>query len=153
MKEKKNDMWQHYKVNPFDEDHTISSPPTEMDKIRESFTDDTPFELNWLFLGTSGIHSWYGTLDDCEEKLKHVGEINEYQELVEAPTITLLIIHPRVCCIQYGNIVIRTQEDIDFLRKYCTKTIQCIVNESQYGNLDKEYRKRFEEKIPERSWI
>jgi hypothetical protein len=146
-------MWAHYKVVPFEEPHTISSPPIEINKLKELFNETTEMELNWLFLGTSGIHSWYGTLDQCEEDLKHIGEKDEDGEIITGTTITLLIVHPRVCCIQYGELIIRAQEDIDFLRKYVTKTIKCLTESSQYENLDKKYREKFEYKEPERGWI
>lgn len=149
-------MWEHYKVKEFSirEEDDKDYMNIGMDKIREFFNDDIIIELNWLFLGTSGIHSWYGTLDEAEEEIKHIGEIDDDGETLTAPKITLLIVHSRVCCIQYGEVVIETQEDIDFLRKWVTKTIDCIGSMSQYGNLDKTYRTtRFEEKAPERHWI
>lgn len=168
-------VWEHYKVNPIGKtglgsngDSLTSHLTSEMQttectvsRIKEFFSEDkdddtSTDELNLLFLGTSGVHGWYGDLDECEEQLKHVGEKDEWDETIYKPSITVCMVHTRVCCIQYGNIDIESQDDIDYLRRICTRSIKAILAQ-QFGNYDHEFRKKFDNNIKgqgvTRSWI
>lgn len=137
----------------------MRSTTCTISRIKELFPPDDPDtstdELNMLFLGTSGIHGWYGDLDDAEKQLQNVGKKDKWG-VISKPSITVCLFHPRVCCIQYGNILIENQDDIDYLRKICTRTIKAILS-SQFGNYDKEFRKQFDNHIEgqgvTRSWI
>lgn len=90
---------------------------------------DWMYELNWLFLSTSGVHGTYITLDEIEE----TWDLDEEDDANYGRYITILIVHPRICVIRYGNLEIQ-KNDIPYLRECVEKTIKA-VKDSQKGNI------------------
>ncbi len=101
------------------------------------------FTRNWLFLGTSDIHSIYGDLDTEEKKLKmtkedfirggHCDDEDDtpYDRWVNKEfSIHALVVMPRRVSIAYGNAVFR-QDQIPWLRKVVTKTLKGIASSQQ----------------------
>lgn len=85
--------------------------------------------LNWIFTGTSGVHGTSETAEDYLDPSQYtwigdntVKDVNgeEYQ-----PTITVLVIHPRLVCTRYGDIKV-SKKDIEWLRKQEIATLKAI---------------------------
>lgn len=86
--------------------------------VRGVFGDleNVDYTLNWLFVGTSGVHGTYLTLDDLDEMLTRP-EDDETRH-----TVTVLIVSPRIVRMEYGDIPI-SREDIPYLRECVRKTL------------------------------
>lgn len=103
-----------------------------MQEIRELFPNGIADELNWLFVGTSGVHGSYNKIDDVEYILR--GEDPEEEPLPNGRAlITVLIVHPRRCVLRWGEVQVN-MEDLNYLRKLVRSTIENIQF-SQGGNV------------------
>ena len=81
-----------------------------MSLLRNVFPEAKANELNFVLFSTSGVHSTYNTIEESEAHFR--GENPDgYGE------ITFLVIHPRICCLQYGNVTPMNQEDFVFLKQ------------------------------------
>jgi len=115
----------HYEVIWLQE-HARRAQLTPRQVVFGTFGDlTTDYKLNWLFIGTSGVHGNSCTLDEIEESLTETAE----------ETVTVLIVLPRACVMYYGNIQV-FQGDIPKLREFVSKTLES-VRKSQEGNLPK----------------
>lgn len=95
------------------------------------------YAYNWLFIGTSGVHGTYTTLDDIEENWDYIENYKgDPADAEHTNLITVLILHPRTCVLKYGHLEVVRRGDIPYLRKCVAKTIKAIL-ESQEGNLPK----------------
>lgn len=120
--------WPHYTV------HRIES----MEQVRRLFPAGQADECNWLLLHTGGVHARGSTLDDTERWLK--GEFDAVEqadralevEAYEHPGVDVLIVHPRLCVLNYGHLKV-TLEDIPYLRELVRSTLAMIAA-SQVGN-------------------
>jgi hypothetical protein len=94
-----------------------------MDHVRElvPHADD----LNWLFVGTSGVHGSYTTCDEA---------LNDYEDEGEA-FLTILVVQPRMVRTFYGHLEV-TQDDIEWLREREAETVRAIANRSATGEAD-----------------
>lgn len=102
-----------------------------MREVKEIFNDGYDPRLNWLFVSMQGIHGSYLSLDEVEEIIR--GE-SEFTESVNGRYyVTILIIHPRLATIKWGEILVGLN-DVDFLRKIVRNTLEAI-NESQERNI------------------
>lgn len=109
----------HYKV--------IRSLET-MEDIRSNFPDGKADEFNWFFASTSGAHGTYTTIDQIEKSWDLSPDDENYRR-----SLTVLIVHPRLCVLKFGEVEIRQRDDITFLRGLVSSTIEAI-KESQKGN-------------------
>jgi hypothetical protein len=72
-------------------------------------------EMNFVLFSTSGVHGTYGTIEEAEED----------KEL----SVTMLVVHPRLVTLKYGNVTPDGKEDFDFLkdiRKASWEVVQTI---------------------------
>jgi len=86
-----------------------------MDDVHRALPDGVD-TLNWLFVGTSGIHGDYGTLDEYPER----------------DAMTVLIVRPRTVSCLYGVVDV-DDADVRWLREQCEKTGKAI-HEHQLDN-------------------
>jgi hypothetical protein len=77
-----------------------------MAALRELFPSGKADDMNFVMFSTSGVHGTYTTIEEAEAELQHG----------EAATITVVVVHPRIVCMRYGNLVI-TMDDVPFLKK------------------------------------
>ena len=91
--------------------------------LREMFPNGEANELNFALFSTSGVHGTYTTIEAIEESLREYpdGLSNEDDEWPENycgrnPEVTFVIVHPRICCLRYGNAAV-TLADIPFLKR------------------------------------
>ena len=121
-------MAKHYRVIKID-----GTPDQQWDTIKNIFADG-PDDMNWVIGSTSGIHGTYNSLDsiekDWDEAAAHPRHENHHQRY-----FTLLVIHPRMVCLVYGHIFMRTLEDVKWMRQAITHSL-IHIRESQNGNLD-----------------
>lgn len=101
--------------------------------------DEILYEMNWLFIGTSGIHgSCFPCLDEIEEYWVWNGKkwiTKDEEKTGEYPELTILIVCPNLCCLYYGGeIEIENPEQIERLKEICINSINGILK-SQAGNL------------------
>lgn len=102
-----------------------------IDDVREHFPDGTDYQLNWLFVGTSGVHGSYASLDDVEDQIRAPRDTPEDED-ADPPMVTLLIVQPRLVKTTYGTVPV-TLEDIAWLRTVVEDTAEGIA-ESQEGS-------------------
>jgi len=104
-----------------------------MNQVRSIFDngENISFEMNWLFLSTSGVHGTYTTLEEIEEKWGI--EQDDYGEKYYLDSVTVLIVQPRLCTLWNGHVKIE-KEDIPYLRNLVSKTINGITR-TQKGNI------------------
>lgn len=88
---------------------------TEMDGLRQMFPNGEADDLNFCLFSTSGVHGTYSTIESAEEMMAHG---NKYEDGEPGtPSVTFLIVHPRIVCLRYGNCEPKTAQDIEFLKK------------------------------------
>lgn len=73
-----------------------------MAALREIFPNGKADELNFVLFSTSGVHGSYVTIEEVERGI--------------CDAVTFLVIHPRICCLRYGNCMPQTKEDLEFLK-------------------------------------
>ena len=108
----------HYNIFHYD-------PNESMGMLRSVFPDGEADEMNFCLFSTSGVHGSYSTLEEAESWIGKDGE-----EKVDH--ITFLLVHPRTVTLRYGNVIIESYEDIDFLKKL-RKTSTQVVKDIGYG--------------------
>lgn len=102
-----------------------------MKEVRKSFESGYDRDLNWLFVGVSPLYGSRLNLDQIEEIL---ADESEYSDSVNGRYFaTVLIIHPRVPVVKYGDIQV-SLEDVEWLRGIVRTTLEAI-NESQERNV------------------
>jgi hypothetical protein len=122
------------RVHPHDQTSRINN----IQELRDIFVDGVDYELNWLFLSTSGVHGTYQDLKDIERAIL-LGTICPDPETCECAdcatmAITVLVVQPRRCNLMYGHIDI-LREDIPWLKEVVKKTIKGVLR-SQADNID-----------------
>lgn len=108
-----------------------------MDEVRGLFdpVERTDFTMNWLFCSTSGIHGSYLTIVELEEYFADPDRFDREDNGGEAfePSLTVLIVKPRVVQIGYGDIQV-TKADLPYLRDLVSRTLAGVAK-SQEENL------------------
>jgi hypothetical protein len=86
-----------------------------MAALRQFFKDGEAGELNFVLFSTSGVHGTYGTIEDAEAMMARG---NKYEDGEDGtPSVTFLIVSPRICCLRHGNCIPESADDIAFLKK------------------------------------
>ena len=88
---------------------------TEAWELLNAIHKQGPDFMNFVLFGTSGIHGHYTKPADIEEKLKAQDFTNEDGEPCDHE-ITFLIVHPRMVTLRYGNIIVKTIEELEVLK-------------------------------------
>ena len=104
-----------------------------MREVKEIFPENKADHLNWLFIGTQGAHGTYASLDDIEAILRGKDEDSKALSNGKYP-ITILVVHPRLCILKYGEISVGLK-DIEWLRNIVGTTINAVI-ESQAGSVE-----------------
>lgn len=90
--------------------------------LRVLFPNGEADDLNFVLFSTSGVHGSYTSIDSIEKSLLAYGEDftapeeEQYPDDYCLPVLTVLVVHPRVVCLRYGNITV-TLADIPYLKK------------------------------------
>lgn len=87
-------------------------------------------EFNLIIGSTGGVHGTSFTLDDIE---KHWDIVDDKDDNYYGRDFTYLVIHPRICVLRYGNIKMRTLDDIRWLRQLITNSVY-VLQKDQYNN-------------------
>lgn len=88
--------------------------------LRQWFPEGEANEMNIVFFSTSGVHGMYTTLEELEASTTAYGFEKPPDDSPDEwcwPTVTFLVVQPRLVSMTYGNARVRSQEDIEFLRK------------------------------------
>jgi hypothetical protein len=125
----------YYSIYKASEDEAWEVLHGIFDDVSEKFDRIPDFTLNWLFLSTSGIHGTYTTLDILRNERLYPDELDPADYDYEEPCtlVTFLIVSPRICRIIYGNVMVSTEEEDQWLRDKVQKTLEGIKT-SQEGN-------------------
>jgi hypothetical protein len=83
-----------------------------MEFLRTMFPDAKADDMNFVLFSTSGVHGTYMTIEEATDELRFWGPDHE-----NSPTVTFVVVHPRLICLKYGNCQPKTQGDIDFLKQ------------------------------------
>lgn len=76
--------------------------------LRSVFPTAAADEMNFVLFSTSGVHGTYGTIEDIEVD-KSTGATQ--------CRLTFLIVRPRIVALQYGNCIVESSDDLEFLRR------------------------------------
>ena len=96
----------HYNIYATRDEHGMAA-------LREMFPNGEGNDLNFVLFSTSGVHGTYGTIEDAEQQL--ILGVDEDGEPT-TPSVTFLLIHPRIVCLRYGNCNPKDAADIAFLK-------------------------------------
>ena len=96
--------------------------------LRNIFAGGGPDEMNLLMGSTDGVHGHSTTLDDIRD-----GVLEELLEHEVEPRFTVLVIHPRLCCLKVGNVLVETDEQMEWLRDMIRRSVTAFAA-SQLGN-------------------
>lgn len=80
-----------------------------MNFIRNIFPDAKPDCMNLIVFSTSGVHGTYNTIEEAEACIGRTDEDAVHD-------VTFTIYHPRLVCLKYGVVEIKTGEDAAFLK-------------------------------------
>lgn len=115
-------LWDSYEVQEI----------RSMRDVKESFPNGVADHLNWLFCSTAGRHGTYKTLDEVESIIR--GQDEKTRPFDNGKyTATVMIVHPRLCIVKYGEIQVGLS-DLTFLRRLVRTTLE-EVTKSQEGNV------------------
>ena len=117
-------MATHYSVNRLE-----GTEDKKWETLHQIFSNG-PDHLNWIIASTSGVHGTYHNLNELEMDWSFI--TNNPNRNFER-YITILVIHPRMVAMLYGEIYIRNLNDLKWLRKQVTATLNNI-HESQQHN-------------------
>jgi len=99
--------------------HYQNAELDDMGDVRECIEGECD-ELNWLFVGTSGVHGSYAKLD-------------EYPDI---DTFTVLIVRPRLVSMIFGHIEIEKHTDVKYLHERVNETVDVIQEVHGGGRSD-----------------
>lgn len=95
-----------------------------MADIREVFpTPDDVSGLNFMLFSTSGVHGHYLTIEEVESEL--AGNVDP-DDGPYTPTLTVMILQPRVVRFGYGNIEVEAS-DIEYLKALRQKSWDAVA--------------------------
>lgn len=80
-------------------------PEQGMEVLRKIFPKGEANSMNICLFSTSGVHGTYTTIEEVEIDSEEHG--NE---------VTFLIIKPRAIQMLYGNVIVESQDDINYLK-------------------------------------
>lgn len=80
-----------------------------MTALRELFPDGEADEMNFVLFSTSGVHGSYTTIEELETD---DSDDDEYD-----PSLTFLVVQPRLCTLRYGECQPTTTDDFAFLKR------------------------------------
>lgn len=115
-------LWDSYEVQEI----------RSMRDVKESFPTGSADKLNWIFCSTAGRHGSYKTLDEIETIIRGKDEGTAAFENGKY-TVTVMIVHPRLCIVKYGEIQVGLS-DVALLRRLVASTLEEVVA-SQEGNV------------------
>lgn len=90
-----------------------------LDSLKCIFPNGEANTMNFCLFSTSGVNGTYTTLEEIEESLKQYpngSPEDESPEDYHVPEVTVLIVHPRICCLRYGCVRV-TLDDLPYLKK------------------------------------
>ena len=102
-----------------------------MEVLRDLFPDAEANEMNFVMFSTSGIHGSYATIEDIENGFNEYGVDPQFPG-GEPPddywgnNLTVLVIHPRIVCMKYGDIEV-APDDIQFLKDLRKSSIEAFT--------------------------
>ena len=107
-------IWPHYKtydINREPESNAELSVEQVWEFLHDFFEDGKGNGMNWLIGSTSGVHGSYKTLDEIENRLKRPRK----HPIKHHDKFTILSIQPRLCVLRYGNVVVSTLEQVEWI--------------------------------------
>src|SRR5678816_402672 len=86
-----------------------------MAALRAMFPDGEANEYNAVLFSTSGVHGMYTTIEEAEANFKRGNKDEDGEDA--SPSVTFLIVHPRIVCLRYGNCEPETEDDFTYLKR------------------------------------
>lgn len=90
-----------------------------MEQLRDMFPTGQANSNNFVLFSTSGVHGTYTTIEEIEHSLHSYPNGYDGGEPPDdycAPSLTFLIVQPRICTLWYGNAKV-TLSDIEYLKR------------------------------------
>jgi hypothetical protein len=86
-----------------------------MRALRNVFPEGEADDLNFCLFSTSGVHGMYTTIEEAEADWKRGGKDEDGEPTT--PSVTFLIVQPRIVCLRYGNCLPENEEDFAYLKR------------------------------------
>jgi hypothetical protein len=96
-----------------------------MSALREMFPTGRANDLNFVLFSTSGTHGTYSSIEKAERTLI-TGTVDEDGD-PSSPSVTFLLVQPRIVCLRYGNCEPETAEDIAWLKTLRDSSHQAVA--------------------------
>lgn len=123
----------HYSVWYLDvgQDGRTSDPEAGMQSLREIFPDGKASSENFVLFSTSGVHGCYTTIEEIEASLLKHGDtwdpdMANGDETYVLPSLTVLVVQPRIVCLRCGNVRVRTA-DIPYLKELRASSLAAVA--------------------------
>jgi len=92
-----------------------------MAALRKFFPNAEADTMNLAMFSTSGVHGTYTTIEEIEEGLTKYPDGppetgDEWPDDYHGTSLTVVVVQPRICCLRYGTVEIRTLEDVAFIK-------------------------------------
>jgi len=104
-----------------------------MAALRSFFPNGEASEMNFCLFSTSGVHGMYTTIEEVESDLDKPYppdddfDHSDEPEFKHSDQVTFLIVQPRIVCLRYGNVLPKTKDDIDFLKKLRASSHEAVA--------------------------
>lgn len=85
-----------------------------MAALRVFFPQGKADAMNFVLFSTSGVHGTYGTIEEAEAMMERGNKDEDGED--GTPTVTFLIVQPRICCLRHGNCQPESAADFEFLK-------------------------------------
>lgn len=99
-----------------------------VENLKTQFPGGVADELNFCLFSTSGVHGTYSTIEDVEKYIGSVPQDKREGDDDRCDKVTFLVIRPRSLVFVYGNVLVVTQSDVDYLKKLRSTSTQIASN-------------------------
>jgi len=103
--------------------------------LRRIFPDDEANYLNFVLFSTSGVHGSYITIEEIERGMLKYGEDyvpdDDWPDDWNGRELTILLVQPRVVCLRYGNVLVESMDDINWLKRLRKSSFDAISEEDE----------------------
>ena len=95
--------------------YSIHNSIRSFEDLKSIFPEPEANEMNFVLFSTSGVHGSYQTIEEAHEEYTKFLNDPAYDTDDGNNEVTVLVVHPRLVCMKYGNILV-TDENVEYLK-------------------------------------